>query len=399
MLLIRVSLYLVLLFFVMQLDAYLYLLDKIVIAPFIQVFLATVFTVVVYLFVKWRHIPVQISTESMVLLFCFIVYISVQILGIATWDAMPNDTMVLVYWVYMIVLLLMGAVTGALIEDRIPYVLFGLLVVLATITVIDTLSGGISVSEQWGRSASTLRNPNEAAFVVVLLLLGSMRWQRPGLLELLAVIIAGATIAMTQSRGGMLAYLVFVACYAIWWGSLGQTLGVRAKRYLYAFFFGIAAVGIASAALLIRRYGVDGMDGILSSALSDPNARDHAAKIAWELIKEKPFLGYGTGYVYTMQLGSHNMFLKVWLETGVPGLFGFLALFLGLLWLGIVRKDYSIITLVAVLLTIGLTTHNLMESRSILIVIGLLLANSARKKAAKRFVRNIYHDKVNIVTY
>lgn len=387
MLLTRPLLYLVLLFFVMQLDAYLYLLGKMVVAPFIQVALVTVVAVVVYLSVKWRHISVRISTESTVLLFCFMVYISVQILGIAAWDTMPNDTVVLVHWLYMIVLLLMGAVTGALLEDHIPYVLFGLLVILAVTTVIDAHFIRISESALWGRPAASLRNPNEADFVVVLLLLGSMRWQRLDMLELLAIIIAGATIVMTQSRGGMLAYLVFLACYAIWWGGVGKTSGNRAKRYLYAFLFWVFTAAIALAALLMQRYGADGMDGVLSSALSDPNARDYAAVTAWELIKEKPFFGYGTGYVYTMELGSHNMLLKVWLETGVPGLFGFLVLFLGLLWLGIVRKDYSIITLVAVLFAIGLTTHNLMESRSILIVVGLLLAGSAIREAAKHSLK------------
>lgn len=399
MLLIRSALYLILLFFIMQLDAYFYLLGDIDVEPFLLVLCATILVVTFYIFLKGRHISARLSKESIVLLLCFLLYISVQILGVTVWNTVPSDTIILAYWVYMTVLLLLGAISGALIGDRIPYVLFSLLTILVAVTVVDTLFGGVSINMQLDRSASTLRNPNMAAFVMVVLMLGSLRWQRQDLIEILSVIIAGVGIALTQSRGGLLAYLVTIICYSIWWGSLGRTSGIRAKRYLVAGLFGIATVSVVAAVLFTHRYGSDGMEYVLSAGSFESNARDHAVQVALELINEKPFFGHGTGFVYTQELGPHNMLLRAWVENGIPGFLGISALFLGLLWVGIARRDQSIITLAIVLSMLAMTTHNLTEARSILIVTGMLLANSARKKAAKRFLRIIPHDKRGVVTY
>lgn len=382
--LIRAILYIVLLFFILQIDAYLYLLDIIVIEPFVQTFLAAIFVTAVYVLHKPLVVGIRLSREATILLFCFATYIGVQILGVAVWDTLPDDSIILVYWVYMIMLLFLGVVTGALIEDRIFYFSFALLVIFSAMIVIDAVLGGISVSEQWGRPAATMRNPNDAAFLLVLLLLGSMRWQQLTYLEVFAIVIAGAAIALTQSRGGLLAYIILIAFYAVWWGSLGQTLNQRAKRYMAAFFFAIVIVGATLTALLIRRYSLDGVDNILSATLSDPNLRDRAIIDTWYLIVEQPLLGYGTGYSYTMEMASHVMLLKVWLDNGVLGVLVFFMLFFGLFWLGLSRKDNSIMALVGIFLVISLTTHNLMESRSLLIITGLLLAGSARKSVQKR---------------
>jgi uncharacterized membrane protein YhhN len=45
-----------------------------------------------------------------------------------------------------------------------------------------------------------------------------------------------------------------------------------------------------------------------------------------------------------------------------------------------VRKNPSVVTLVILLSVIAMTTHNLTEERSILIVIGMLISSSARIK-------------------
>jgi O-antigen ligase len=393
MLLIRPALYLIMFFFIMQLDAYFYLLGVTVIAPFVQVFFATIFVVCVYILYMGRHITMRLSRESIVLWLCLLLYINVKLFGIITWYVMPNDTVILFFWVYMIVLLLMGAMTGALIGERIPYVLFSILVILVAVTVVDTLFGGISVSQTWGRSASTLRNPNASAFVMVILMLGSMRWQRLGMIEIFAFIIAGAGIIFTQSRGGLLAYATFTIIFSIWWSRLGQTSGVRAKRYLVAGLFGIAAVSIVTLVLSAARFGSDGMDNALHTTVSDPTQRILAMQIALELINEKPLFGYGTGFVYTQLLGPHNMLLRAWVENGVPGVLGILVLPLGLFWVGLVRRDQSLIALTIVLSVHAMTTHNLTEARSILIITGLLLANSARKKAVNRPLVIASHDK------
>lgn len=370
-------------FFILQLDAYLYLLDIISIAPFAQVLFVITSLLIAYLSYNYKsgYFFSQLSHESLVLLFCLLIYIGVQVFGILTWDLAPTDIMLLIFWVYMIVLLFLGALSGILIGNRIHYLLYSLLIILTTVTVIDSLFGGISISEQWGRSASTLRNPNSAAFVITLLMLGSFRWQRLGFIEIFAIAIAGVGIVLTQSRGGMLAYLIAVLYFSIWWSNLGQTSDIRAKRRLIAGLLSTALLCITTTVLFASRYGSDGIDNVLSAALSDPNARDHAIKISLELINEKPLFGHGTGFVYTQQLGPHNMLLRAWVENGIPGLLGIMILPLGLLWIGIVRKDHSIIALTIVLCIIGMTTHNLTESRSILIVVGMLLANSAVKKS------------------
>ena len=95
------------------------------------------------------------------------------------------------------------------------------------------------------------------------------------------------------------------------------------------------------------------------------------------MIKKRPIEGYGTSYVFTMQLGPHNMFLKGWGEAGILGVLIFTLLFAGRLWMGLCRRDPCIVTLALVLFGISMTSHNLTESRSLVIVIGVLFARSA----------------------
>lgn len=390
--LIRPTLYLILLFFIMQLDAYLYLLGVIDVRPNIQVLIAFFFLSFIYFFKRGCTL-VRFSRKSSILLTCLLIYIFSQIAGILTWEIIPGDLKILFLWVYMILLLFIGGMSGVIIGDRVPYFMFGVLVILVAIMSLDTLLGGVSISQAWGRSASTLRNPNAAAFVVAILMLGAFRWQRIGFLEVFAIIAGGVGVILTQSRGGVLVYFLVVISISVWWCSLGGTFGVRVKRYLVAGLFVLTIVSTLITYLIVSRYGMGGID----LALSDANYRDQAFYIALNLINEKPLFGHGTGFVYTQEMGPHNMILRVLVENGVLGLIGLLSLLIGIFCMGIVKRSPSIITLSIVLIMISMTTHNLTEARSILIVTGMLLVHPVRRRLTKLPLRITSYKRERIV--
>jgi len=391
----KIILFIVCAFFVLQIDAYFYLADIVNIAPSLQVFIAFVSLLVISLFAKKNKV-IFISKEGATLLSGLSVYVLIQIVSIAGWDILPEKIYILFFWIYMVLLILMGYVIGSLIGKHVSCFMFGMLAVLLIITALDTLYGGISASQLWGRSAATLRNPNTVGAVAVLLFLGSVRWHRLKWLEFFAAIIAGTIIVLSQSRSGMLDYVALMFCLSLWWSKGSGVATIRYNRFIKTTMAGVLMVIILICLLFNSRYGMKG--DIIASALSDINGRDQVAITAIELIEKKPFFGYGTGFVYAQEKGPHNMLLRAWLESGLAGLAGLFALAFGVLWVGVKRKDPSIIALTILLGVMAMTTHNLTESRSLLIITGILLSDSARRKYCTFDRDKALQNKINTVS-
>ena len=199
---------------------------------------------------------------------------------------------------------------------------------------------GIVTVNNAGRMAGTLGSPNTAAGYFSLLLAPSIsliftktdRWIK--YLALAATFFGMIGLALTISRGGMLAFAISIALF-------GLMIWIRGRIAPWLAFF---VLFIATAVLTFGGFTLDQFIGLRENAAL---ARIPLMKIAWRMIIDHPFLGVGAnnyamnirnylvpeigqGFLYVV----HNKFLLVWAETGLGGILSFIG-FLGFtIWRG-----------------------------------------------------------------
>ncbi|MCW2609466.1 MAG: hypothetical protein QOC93_145 [Actinomycetota bacterium] len=153
------------------------------------------------------------------------------------------------------------------------------------------------------------------------------------LVAMIALPIQAAGLWMTQSRGALVALGCGLAVYAA-----GQLLakGSRRQRIPVAGAVVLIAAGLAA---VVYSLG-DGAFGVRSASSLDANnaSRSTAALHAIRLASEHPLfgIGYGNFPSYTLSatneyINTHNDFLRLAAETGLPGLALFLLVLAGIL--------------------------------------------------------------------
>lgn len=182
-------------------------------------------------------------------------------------------------------------------------------------------------------SASTSQgviDPNNVAAYLVSAVAVLQRFKFPNKwterCKLLGEIVLIISALMTVSRGAALALLIFTIYYIVSQSNLKDAIRnilsliiiVIAVFYLCDFIFGYNN----PIALLIERFVNDNTGGSSRTLLWDN---------AIVAISKKPFLGYGMGsspyIVGSGNLGVHNTYLTIWLETGGIGLIFLLAFY------------------------------------------------------------------------
>ena len=407
--LLRLSISILLFFFVAQFDVYLYHLGIVPVSPYIQEVAATLIVAMCYVITSWGKPIQRPSKETIVLLLCLACYVLVQIAGVFSWVALPDETMLITVWIYTLLLLTLGLAAGAIVGSWVQHLLLVSMILFVIMLVVPVVTEGFDGAAGLKRTASTVRNSNVAASLIVLLMLGSIRWSRPGALAVVSIATAGFGVALTQSRAGLIMFGLAATCYLTWWALNSRHRASAVPRMLIVLAFMIVMSGASAALIYSRahfsnayvyeqqadgtwqqaakltaddgaRYDNDTYSVSVNNLLHSAPARTRIMWETWELIKKRPIEGHGTSYVFTMQLGPHNMFLKGWVEIGILGVLSFTLLLAGILWMGLSRRDPCIVTLALVLFGISMTSHNLTESRSLVIVIGVLIASSALRK-------------------
>ena len=291
------------------------------------------------------------------------------------------------------------------------YIVFFLmvgLIVEGTIILMQKFLGfsinfaGITTVNDFGRLAGTLGSPNIAASFFSLLLATALglflNKENPGLrwVALVGFVLGSAGLALTISRGGILAYLISIAI-------LGGILWMKGKIpgwvIATALIVGVAVAVLYGGQIINRVYGLREDAAI---------ARVSLMEIAWRMILDHPWLGVGLNnyaihireYVYS-EAGIqflyvvHNKYLLIWAETG---LFGLLA-YIGFLITGIRRgwrtwkRDQGVISLLAIAFVAGMIgqmihmTVEIFDSRSqvqaLWLVAGLLTAMDRISRSEK----------------
>jgi O-antigen ligase len=250
-----------------------------------------------------------------------------------------------------------------------------------------TFSGLLpAVNADWAtdadRPAGLMGDANTAAFIMLgltLLILryDRLRWPEVGLLAMTLL-----AVLATQSRGGLLLTAMVVAGYLYHCRAV-----IRGPALTAALLGGLAAVAgvvLVVLPLLANLAAFSDWEGqrrlemltFQGAFVERDESRLGLASSYLAAIEEAVWLGHGTGYMRTRPIGSHNMYLRQWVDNGVPGLLAYLAL-LGAGTLLFWQRRFPGGLMLILLATVqGLFSHTLLESRGLLLLYALALAVS-----------------------
>lgn len=127
---------------------------------------------------------------------------------------------------------------------------------------------------------------------------------------------------------------------------------------------------------------------------SDASANERQAILAaaWELYREKPLLGWGTGTstgrnLENFEVGPHNIYLALGIDHGVLGVFIVPLMLLAMAW-GCRRKHFDIVApMVMFILMWGFFSHTVLEERYLLLNVGLVGAMVLSERRAAKPIR------------
>ena len=260
-------------------------------------------------------------------------------------------------------------------------------------------------AELGNRSAGFPGNANFAALVAVVLCasgldFGDNHRSSPSsnslLLNTLFLLCSFLVVTITMSRSGLINFFGVLLAYG-YFRLIRSSAPVRRRLQEVLILAGLATL----AALLVLWIGALGTSTESDSRLvrflnnqqvDDGSAATRLAAVhdSIRLIEDSPWVGHGTGFARTMSELPHNLYLQQWVNNGIAGFFAYL-FFLVVTFHSFSARSYrngQVLTLVA---TIGsIFSHNVLDQRPFLILIGLFLADSQMNPA--RFVFGINYS-------
>ena len=222
----------------------------------------------------------------------------------------------------------------------------------------------------FGRAAAMYINPNRAAEAILLtcllaIPLTNLHYRMPLLL------LAGAGIIVTFSRGAILAWILF-------W----LFLLITRKLPKYSFVFPLVAFAVLPLLLSIftsylQAHQDQGLDNILARldffqtrSLDDDSAQQRMAVLeaGWRIFLDNPIFGAGTGITsfqsnfWPLMVGTHNQIAMIAAEQGIIGIALWVWL-LVILWRGRYFQDTSFQLAAAVgTFFMAFFTHNMFDA-------------------------------------
>lgn len=257
----------------------------------------------------------------------------------------------------------------AVIAVAVGVVLSALLNAAEFLSLVNLTAGQERIA---GRASGFYTNPNGSALAITLgIALAAeeipKRWRVPLLL------VGTMGVLTTFSRGAAVCLAVAILVLA-WRRALGTwyvLLGVLGGALLISYALDFAATHDLLNDNTLTRLRL----------AHDDSGRVELARKAWKMFVASPVVGSGLGATQMWDTGqyAHNMFLTLAAEEGVLGLLAFPALGAALVW-----SNRAAAPLAAVLMTAGLFSHDLLDSRSILLLVALAAVPRARAPAPER---------------
>ncbi len=311
----------------------------------------------------------------------------------ANWDDGATQIIILPYAVIVFVLGLMLGGSRPVVTWWRGIILAAWLVAVLTITVELFVPGYfasfIPAAYHWAtardRAAGVMGDANTAAFITVSLTALLLRYDRLRGSDALLLVLTFLAVLVTQSRGGLLLFLLLAGSYL-----LLTREALRGANLALTVLGAVAAVAFLIGVLLPSLSGLAGFSDwegqrrlqmltFQRDLVPEDESRVGLVAEYLELIEERAFIGYGTGFMRRFTVGAHNIYMRYWLDNGLPGLLAYLA-FLGsaglLLWH---RRFWGGLIFVGLAGLQGLFSHTLLDSRGFLLLLAMALAVSAAR--------------------
>lgn len=253
------------------------------------------------------------------------------------------------------------------------------------------------------RAAGFPGNANFAALVAVMLCAGGLqlgespippspsltvaerndyRGTMTPLFNLLLLVLTFAIVCMTMSRSGLVNFSLLMAIF-FFYRFARSTLSVK-QRTIEALGLIVAvlvAIGfvVTFSQLSTSTQGNSRLSRFLNNQRVDDGSagtRLMAVQEAVDLIESAPILGHGTGFARTMSELPHNIYLQQWVNNGLPGLLSYAAFLVLTIITFAHRGSRNGVALITVATVGGIFSHNILDQRPFLMLLGLLLGMS-----------------------
>jgi O-antigen ligase len=269
----------------------------------------------------------------------------------------------------------------------------GSLLALATSVWYDTAHPG-TFAPIINRPAGFSGNANFSSLVAVVVCagainLGSNKYRHmpkaaysSAVFNLILILLTFSIVCMTMSRSGLVVFLVLMglAIYYRFFRS-GLSRSRLAAEVVTTCLAAVIALGFAVifAQLSSSTQGKSRLTRLLNNQQVDDGStgtRLNAVVEGIELIEDAPLLGHGTGFSRTMSELPHNIYLQQWINNGAVGLLTYLGFLLCAVITFQKRGCRNGVALIIVAAVGGIFSHNILDQRPFLLMLGVLLGGS-----------------------
>lgn len=260
------------------------------------------------------------------------------------------------------------------------FVIIGLLTVLGSIWYeVENPSTFSSVPS---RAAGFPGNSNWGALITVMICSMSLGY-RDGpsrLLDVVLIAITGLGLYFTLSRSGTINFSFLICFYC--WSALqssrnrlqtGLAIGLALVCLLSFFFLVVPLISQSSTLMSGGTKAENRLTSLFGGEVVDDGSADdrlEAARETLDKIEQSPVFGHGTGFNRRMRQTPHNLYLKLWVDEGMFGLIAWISLLIGGFWLFSARDYRPGQALILVTAFGGFFSHNILEQRTFLILLG-----------------------------
>jgi len=379
-------------FFLVKADIYLFVEGFLPFAPS-TLFLIGSMPLLYVLAIKSLHemkLPPAVSgCRHVILPFAVLVVVSLAGILVRT-PSIPPDMRPLFFPLLDFYTFFIGILYGSMRIHRSSWrtgMFLGLLVTIVTV-VIDVFRPHTFTLEELEGASGLAQNPNGGAFVALLLMVCALDWKKPAFRwkDILIIVLAFFAIILTASRSGILAAGIVSFVYlARTWKAVRAASKIKATSI---FMFFVVLLVLASYVIVESGPVLDDestkfrrlldMDAEIlrfgdSASLERLDAVDRSLRI----VSERILLGMGTGYVYSMPVGPHNMYLARWVDNGLIGLLSYLWLISAAFVVNWRNRNTEGMVIAFIVFFFGFFSHNVLEDRTILLLLAISTAAGA----------------------
>lgn len=268
------------------------------------------------------------------------------------------------------------------------FVLIALLVTTATLVIDAIAPGTLSILES--RAAGFAENPNAAGLLAVVFATSALTWERKhvGFLDAFALVLCATCEVLAQTRAGLLSLLVLLIVYLRGRIKLPSVRNFLVLGLVPALLVGTLAILGGVPGLEFEWRSDIALTGDQGGESNSNQERVAAIEDSIRLISERPVVGWGTGYsIEHMNVGPHNMYLARWVDNGLPGVLAYLWLMLALLRHAYRTGSSEGMMLAGLLLLNSFFSHNLLEERTVWLLLGHAAGSATQAPLARRAAR------------